>query len=68
MAVEALNDDLRPGDVVLIKGRDTQRLDRVALALMGRQVRCELKSCDAEVECESCPMLEREWAGLRVLT
>jgi len=68
MVVEALQDDLRPGDVVLIKGRDTQRLARVALALMGRQVRCELTSCDAKVECEPCPMLERGWAGLRVLT
>jgi UDP-N-acetylmuramoyl-tripeptide--D-alanyl-D-alanine ligase len=62
-AVEALKDDLRPGDVVLIKGRDTQHLARVALALMGRQVRCELTSCDAQVECEACPMLERGWLG-----
>jgi len=64
MAVEALKDDLRAGDVVLIKGRDTQRLARVAFALMGRQVRCELKSCDAKVECEPCPMLERGWLGV----
>ena len=62
-AAEALQDDLRPGDVVLIKGRDTQRLARVALALMGRQVRCELTLCDVEVQCDRCPMLERGWLG-----
>lgn len=68
MAVKAVRDDLRSGDVVLIKGRDAQRLARVALVLMGRQVRCELKVCDAKVECERCPMLERGWEGLRIVT
>jgi UDP-N-acetylmuramyl pentapeptide synthase len=60
-AVEALRDDLGPGDVVLIKGRVSQRLARVALALMGRDVRCELTSCEAEISCDRCPMLERGW-------
>jgi UDP-N-acetylmuramoyl-tripeptide--D-alanyl-D-alanine ligase len=51
--------DLRPGDVVLVKGRDTQRLDRVALALMGRTVRCQLQTCHAKlVRCNACPVLE----------
>jgi len=49
-AAESLQDDLRPGDVVLIKGRDTQHFARVALALMGRQVRCELTFCDVKVQ------------------
>jgi UDP-N-acetylmuramoyl-tripeptide--D-alanyl-D-alanine ligase len=67
-AAEMLKDDLRPGDVVLIKGRDTQRLDRVWLALAGRTVRCNIDYCDARaVVCESCPMLERGWSGLRVV-
>ena len=66
-AVEALRGDLRPGDVVLIKGRDTQRLDRVALSLMGRPVRCDISFCDAKVRCENCPMLERGWVGQRVV-
>jgi UDP-N-acetylmuramyl pentapeptide synthase len=48
-AAEALQDDLRPRDAVLIKGRDTQHLARVALALMGRQVRCEPTFCDVKV-------------------
>jgi UDP-N-acetylmuramyl pentapeptide synthase len=67
-AVEALRDELRAGDVVLIKGRNTQRLDRVALALAGRQVRCDIKFCDAyPTQCDGCPMLERGWNGLRVV-
>ncbi len=69
-AVEALQPDLGPGDVVLIKGRDTQRLERIALALMGRKVRCDLQRCAvlrATVDCGGCPMLERGWEGLRVI-
>ena len=61
LAIEALKDDLGPGDVVLIKGRDTQHLARVALSLMGRQVGCELTACEVKVRCERCPMLERGW-------
>jgi len=67
-AVQALKADLRPGDVILIKGRDTQHLARVALALMGRQVRCELPVCDSKLECHDCRMLERGWQGRRILT
>jgi UDP-N-acetylmuramyl pentapeptide synthase len=64
-AAEALAADLAPGDVVLIKGRDTQRLERVALALAGRDVRCELVYCNARLtRCDACPMLGRSWAGL----
>jgi hypothetical protein len=63
-AWEAVQGDLAPGDVVLVKGRDTERLDRVALALQGRDVRCEIESCDLKgVRCQSCPMLETGWAG-----
>jgi UDP-N-acetylmuramoyl-tripeptide--D-alanyl-D-alanine ligase len=61
-AVAAIADDLRAGDVVLIKGRDTQRLERVGLALLGRPVRCELVECDVRLlRCAACPMLERGW-------
>lgn len=60
-AVDALcRMNLGPRDVVLIKGRNTQRLARIALALQGRAVRCELITCDARLtDCEGCPMLER---------
>jgi UDP-N-acetylmuramoyl-tripeptide--D-alanyl-D-alanine ligase len=61
-AIKALKDDLRPGDVVLIKGRFSQRLDRVALALTGRDVRCDISTCVIRaIRCSQCPMLERGW-------
>jgi UDP-N-acetylmuramoyl-tripeptide--D-alanyl-D-alanine ligase len=62
--VDALR-DLGGGDVVLIKGRHTQRLQRIALALSGRDVRCDLEYCNARLtECSRCPMLGRAWAGI----
>jgi UDP-N-acetylmuramoyl-tripeptide--D-alanyl-D-alanine ligase len=63
-AVEAVRADLRPGDVVLVKGRDTQRLDRVALALQGRAIGCRIDFCRlTTTRCEGCPMLELGWQG-----
>jgi hypothetical protein len=54
--------------VVLVKGGAAQRLDRVSLALAGRQVGCELRACVAHVtRCDACPMLERGWNGRRGL-
>lgn len=51
-----------PGDVVLVKGRDTQRLDRVSLALLEQPVGCTISSCSLRtVRCERCPMLESGW-------
>jgi UDP-N-acetylmuramoyl-tripeptide--D-alanyl-D-alanine ligase len=66
-AARLLSEELKAGDVVLIKGRGTQRLDRVVLSLMGRTVRCDISFCKAEVRCEHCPMLERGWDGVRVV-
>jgi UDP-N-acetylmuramoyl-tripeptide--D-alanyl-D-alanine ligase len=62
-AYAALPDDLRRGDVVLIKGANEQRFDRIRLALEGRDVRCRVQSCAAYQECPRCPMLERGWPG-----
>jgi UDP-N-acetylmuramyl pentapeptide synthase len=68
-AVEALQNDLGPGDVVLIKGRDTQRLDRIALALSGRKVACTIPVCRLkQYRCERCAMLECGWQGTPVVT
>ncbi len=66
-AANLLSEEIKPGDVVLIKGRGTQRLDRIVLSLMGRTVRCDIDFCKAEVRCEQCPMLERGWDGLKVV-
>jgi UDP-N-acetylmuramoyl-tripeptide--D-alanyl-D-alanine ligase len=61
-AWEAVQADLGPGDIVLVKGRDTERLDRVALALQGRPVRCTSEFCDLRgVRCQTCPKLETGW-------
>jgi UDP-N-acetylmuramoyl-tripeptide--D-alanyl-D-alanine ligase len=66
-AWELAGADLGPGDVVLVKGRDTERLDRVSLALQGRDVRCEIEFCDIKgLRCEVCPMLERGWTGVQM--
>jgi UDP-N-acetylmuramoyl-tripeptide--D-alanyl-D-alanine ligase len=58
-AVEILKPELRPGDVVLVKGRGDQSLERIGLALEGRAVRCALIKCQLHMtRCESCSMLE----------
>ena len=59
---------LEPGDVVLLKGRDTERLARVALILQGRTVRCDIRECTLRtVACDSCAMLESGWGNHRVV-
>lgn len=61
-AAEMLKSELRQGDVVLIKGRDTQRLDRITLALQGRKVGCRITSCRTKtVRCHECPTVETGW-------
>ena len=66
--IEVLQGDLGPGEVVLIKGRDTERLDRIALALTGRTVCCDINFCNAmPTRCDHCPMLERGWKDLPVV-
>jgi len=67
-AVEAVRRELRPGDVLLIKGRDTQHLERIVLALQGRRVRCDIGTCRLKRRCAGCPMLERGWGGMRPMT
>ena len=58
-AVESLRNGIRPGDVIFVKGRDTQRLERIAFSLMGRTVRCDISFCDTrDMGCFYCPKLE----------
>jgi len=67
-AAEALSQVLHPGDVLLIKGRGPEKLDRVRLILEGRRVGCDIRYCSLRTqECEQCPMLERGWEGHRVI-
>lgn len=59
-AAEYLSRELRPGDVALIKGRRSQKLERIALALEGRPVRCRLIACQIQaIHCDYCPELEK---------
>ncbi len=67
LAIETLTPMLRAGDVVLINGRSSEKLDRVTLALMGRRVGCTIGFCDAELRCSECKMLEGGWADYRHL-
>ncbi|HSW50346.1 MAG TPA: Mur ligase family protein, partial [Bryobacteraceae bacterium] len=58
---------LEPGDVVLLKGRGRQKLERIAIALGGRQVGCTTANCPARsAHCPICPMLEKGWKGYRL--
>jgi len=67
-AAAALQRILQPGDVLLLKGRRPQKLDRVRMILQGRPVRCDIPFCDIRsMECEHCPMLERGWGTHRVI-
>jgi len=63
-AAEILLNDLGKGDVVLLKGRNNQRLERVGLILAGRPVRCDIDFCnETAIKCAVCPMLESGWEG-----
>jgi UDP-N-acetylmuramoyl-tripeptide--D-alanyl-D-alanine ligase len=57
-AADILRSELRAGDVVLLKGRASQKLERVALALQGRRVRCRRPECRFKLQdCGRCPSL-----------
>lgn len=67
-AIAIVKKHLQSGDVVMVKGRDTQRLDRVSLALMGHPVKCTIAWCDARPRrCDSCPMLGTGWKSKVVI-
>jgi len=66
--ITTLRTELEPGDVLLLKGRFNQHLERIAYALQGRSVACELGVCDVKsTGCYHCPMLAEGWAGRRIL-
>ncbi|CAG0991341.1 UDP-N-acetylmuramoyl-tripeptide--D-alanyl-D-alanine ligase [Burkholderiales bacterium] len=68
-AAAAMQAMLQSGDVVLLKGRRGQKLDRVRLILQGRSVLCDIKLCEVRsMECADCPMLERGWGMHRAIT
>ncbi len=60
-AASAVRERLTPGSVVLVKGLDSQRLERVALLLTGVRVQCGRGTCNASLtwDCALCPWLEQ---------
>jgi UDP-N-acetylmuramoyl-tripeptide--D-alanyl-D-alanine ligase len=63
-AIGLLRETLRAGDVVLVKGRDRQKLLRIAMALAGQQVGCTTAYCPIQyTHCPFCPMLKNGWGG-----
>jgi UDP-N-acetylmuramoyl-tripeptide--D-alanyl-D-alanine ligase len=64
---ELIKNELKPGDVVLVKGRTDQRLERISLFITGRKVICNIYSCKAAIRCDTCPMLGKGWTGLKVV-
>lgn len=61
-AADYLRRDLRDGDVALVKGRDTQRLDRISLSLLGMRVACQVSHCEL-LDCRPCPLLSTKLDG-----
>jgi UDP-N-acetylmuramoyl-tripeptide--D-alanyl-D-alanine ligase len=60
-AAEILRNGTTSGDVILIKGDSTQQLRRIALSLLGNDVRCHVRYCAAKVEvCDECPFLGQD--------
>lgn len=60
-AADLVREDLQAGDIVLIKGRSMQHLDRVAYHLAGRPVPCDVRECELSSlrsGCSECPLLK----------
>lgn len=55
-AAEYLRSELRGGDLVLLKGRTTDHLERVFFAQIG-SVRCRKARCSKTIACDLCPEL-----------
>jgi UDP-N-acetylmuramyl pentapeptide synthase len=61
-AVEVLRNTLRPGDVLVVKGRLDDHLERITLALSGQKIGCWRTECRSRAyRCNNCPMLEKGW-------
>ena len=50
----------RGGDVILIKGRNNQHLERVALILAGEDITCAADYCLRRHDCATCPLLREK--------
>jgi len=61
-AINVLRDILQPGDVLVVKGRLDDHLERITLALSGQKIGCWRTECRSRAyRCDNCPMLEKGW-------
>ena len=58
-AAGLVREDLLAGDVVLIKGRRIQHLERVIFHLTGRPIHCDIEECRLLTACASCPQMKQ---------
>jgi UDP-N-acetylmuramoyl-tripeptide--D-alanyl-D-alanine ligase len=61
-ASDFLRQELRAGDVVLLKGRASDHMSRISFAQFG-EIGCWVEGCGKNVECDDCEEL-RAGAGL----
>ena len=62
--IRMLQGKVGPGDVLLVKGREGQRLTRIILGLQGRAVRCTVDPCRLHLRfCDHCPLLGQPHGG-----
>lgn len=54
---DLLAGELGRDDLILLKGRSTQHLERVALILSGKDVACSAQMCFRRHDCATCPLL-----------
>jgi UDP-N-acetylmuramoyl-tripeptide--D-alanyl-D-alanine ligase len=59
-AIEETQKLVRPGDLVLVKGRSSQKLARIAYALNGDTVLCNREFCNYRFRCIQCDQLAKE--------
>jgi len=58
LAFNTLKQDLLPGDVLLLKGRQNNKIQRLTLMLMGHEVTCRVRYCDLKpTSCLDCPFV-----------
>lgn len=58
-AALALKSELKDGDLVLLRGRRVDHLDRIYFSLVG-DVTCWRNRCSKPIQCEKCPELKAE--------
>jgi len=61
-AIEVLRNTLQDGDVLVVKGRLEDHLERITIALSGQKIGCWRTECRSRAyRCNNCPMLEKGW-------